>query len=72
MFVHIVRLPGRKVLFLLFGMALFVVCSWIVDCSLLNLNSDISRIYFTNYIFDLGQQIPYELMYITVTVFILT
>lgn len=68
---HIVRLSGRKVLFVLFGMTFFVVCCWIVDCSLMNLNSDISEIYFTNYVLDLEQQIPYELLYITDTVFIL-
>lgn len=71
---HIVRLSGRKVLFVLFGMTLLrsVVGLWIVDCSLTNLNFDISRIYFTNYILDLEQQISYELLYITVTVFSLT
>lgn len=69
---HIVRLSGRKALFVLFGMTLFVVCCWIVDCSLMTLNFDISRIYFTNYILDLEQQISYELLYITVTVFSLT
>lgn len=37
----------------------------------MNLNSDISEIYFTNYVLDLEQQIPYELLYITDTVFIL-
>lgn len=66
---HIVRLSGRKVLFVLFGMTLFVVCCWIVDCSLMTLNFDISRIYFTNYILDLER---HELLYITVTVFGLT